>query len=242
MFSLLAKKVGAIAAVGDTPGTRIVVPSDLPLLQAQSGADLAKFGGFARTPGSPAPESLSPAEFLSSALNERKEALPVTKAIAQALPEKESVQWAVVSANSVSPKLSVADRSALERAEQYLKTPSPATQRAAAAAAANTDFQGPGAWAAQAASLVGSAPTVTPGRSPLADCVAGAVALAAGLSTKKSPVPPALIATIPGASSPAAPTSVAAAPANPSGSDMARLAEALKPFIESGLKIASRRI
>ena len=71
--------------------------------------------------------------------------------LAHGMPERESVGWACKSSAKVADKLEPVDKSALHAAQEWVKNPTPATQSAAAAAAAKTNFQGPGAWAAQGA-------------------------------------------------------------------------------------------
>jgi len=119
--------------------------------------------------------------------------------LAHGLPARESVGWACKSSAKVSDKLAPSDKTALQSAQAWVKNPTPANQAAAAAAAAKTNFQGPGAWAAQGAawSKAPGAPArpgapAVPG-APAAPnltghAVAGSVMLAAALSVPKAPV------------------------------------------------------
>lgn len=164
------------------------------------------------------------------------------------MPENHAVRWAVDSSKTVSDKMSEPDRAALASAEKYLKEPSPSTQSAAAAAAAKTDFQGPGAWSAKAASLVGMTPAngpTVPAKAPpapnlVAECVAGAVILAAVLTMGKSkqPAPPAAAAQPAEPNVP--PTAVTGAASPATLAETQELNKALKPLIEHGLQLATK--
>ncbi len=101
--------------------------------------------------------------------------------LAHGLPPRESVGWACKSSAKVADKLHPTDETALVAAQTWVKNPTPANQAAAGAAAAKTNFQGPGAWAAQ-----GAAWAKTPGAPPspaapnlTGHAVAGSVMLAA---------------------------------------------------------------
>ncbi|MEO6789277.1 MAG: hypothetical protein ABI318_24395, partial [Chthoniobacteraceae bacterium] len=126
------------------------VPAELPKIFAKTAAELCK----ECKPEPPAVELLSPqqtpAQFLA-VLQERNMGSDMVKVLAQGLPDREGVAWAVQSALKVADKLPVADAQALQAAQAWAKDPSPERQAAAAAAAKRTDYQGPGAWAAQAA-------------------------------------------------------------------------------------------
>lgn len=76
---------------------------------------------------------------------------PSIDALAQQLGPRKGVLWAVESSKVVSSKTHPADQSATGAAEAWVKNPNPSTQAGATSAAKKTDFQGPGAWAAQAA-------------------------------------------------------------------------------------------
>ncbi|HEY2588580.1 MAG TPA: hypothetical protein VGI81_22755 [Tepidisphaeraceae bacterium] len=75
---------------------------------------------------------------------------PTIESLATKMPDRKGVLWAVESCKLVKSKMSPLDQQASAAAEQWVKQPTPANQAAAAAAAKKTDYQGPGAWAAQA--------------------------------------------------------------------------------------------
>jgi len=178
--------------------------------------------------------------------------------LAHGMPERESVGWACKSSAKVSDKLEPADKSALGAAQEWVKNPTPATQSAAAAAAAKTNFQGPGAWAAQ-----GAAWAKTPGASAAAvapnltgHAVAGSVMLAAAKSAGKMPAvqapalqKPALpkaptlqmpaVPKVPTVQAPqvAVPKPPAVSP--PSLPERVQMAKIHQPFIDLGHRIAS---
>jgi hypothetical protein len=77
---------------------------------------------------------------------------PTIQSLAQQLGPRKGVLWATESSKLVGTKTQPADQAAAQAAEAWVKNPNPSTQAMAAAAAKKTDFQGPGAWAAQAAS------------------------------------------------------------------------------------------
>src|SRR5580658_6428878 len=110
--------------------------------------------------------------------------------LAQGMPEKESVGWACKSSAKVGDKLEPADKSALSAAQAWVKNPTPANKMAAAAAAAKTNFQGPGAWAAQGAAWAKTpgAPAAPTAPNLTGHAVAGSVMLAAALTVPKAPV------------------------------------------------------
>jgi hypothetical protein len=250
LFSNKPKPAGAIPPPKNAPV--FDVPDELPKLQAHTGAELAQAGGFPSPAGATDPANQSAAEFLRRALNERQEVLPVTKALAHHLPATEAVQWAVDSCRAVSDKLTPTDLAATGAAEAFLANPSDQTREAAAAAAARTDFQGPGAWAAKAASLAES-PVVAALRAsmgddaavplavknPTAECVAGAVALAAGLAAGAvAATPPAASLATAGLPSAAAAATPTTSP-SPDPAERLQAAKAFQPFITRGLQIAA---
>src|SRR5687767_8343236 len=107
MFNPLTNKLkppgGLTEPAADLP--RFEVPMELSKLQARTGADLAQVGGFAVPADAADPATQSPAAFLSTALNERQEVRPVTKALAHQLPATDGVRWAVDSCLAVKDKL-----------------------------------------------------------------------------------------------------------------------------------------
>jgi hypothetical protein len=166
------------------------------------------------------------------------------------MPPRESVGWACQSSAKVADKLEPADKNALAAAQNWVKNPTPATQSAAAAAAAKTNYQGPGAWAAQ-----GAAWSPTPGAPPpppglAGHAVAGSVMLAAvqakAPAAPKAPAMPALQA--PKIAAPTAPTLQApavpqvAAPPPPTLPQRVAMAGMHQPFIDLGQGIASGQI
>ncbi len=177
--------------------------------------------------------------------------------LAHGMPENESVGWACKSSAKVADKLEPADKSALQAAQGWVKNPTPATQKAAAAAAAKTNFQGPGAWAAQGAAWAKTpgAPAVPAAPNLTGHAVAGSVMLAAAKSAGKLPViqAPALhMPTLPKAPTlqapklalPKAPTLAAPQiavpkPLPPPLPERIEMAKVHQPFIEQGHRIAS---
>lgn len=159
------------------------VPETLPKIPARTAAAICK----ECKPGSAAlalltPEQ-TPAQFLSL-LQERQMAEAMVKVLAQGLPDREGVAWAVQCVLKVAEKLPPADLNALKAAQAWVKEPTLQRQKAAAIAAERTDFQGPGAWAAQAAAYAqggGLRPASPAGPIPprlTPHAVGGAVALA----------------------------------------------------------------
>jgi hypothetical protein len=110
----------------------------------------------------------------------KQEQLPAdaVKSMAHGLPERDSVKRAVASAEKVSNPAHETDLEAIQAAKAWTQNPTPEAQKAAAAAAGKTDFQTPGAWAAQAAAWAGSGRGLTP------HAITGAVLLAAAQGGK----------------------------------------------------------
>jgi len=245
MLDFVAKKVGAAMGLNAPPPPRYSIPEALPGLKASSGADLAKVGGFSPKAGAKPPEQMSPAAYMRTALNEQGDAIPATRALAHNLPPDKGVLWAVDSCKSVDGQMTQSDLSAMNAAEAYLANPTARNRLAAGQAAAGTDFQGPGAFAAQAAALSGPKMPVpsSPGalaaaENPAAECVAGAVMIAAalkgGLLKPGSIAAPAASAAAPIPSAPVVATAVVVpSQASP------EMAHALKPFIDRGLQLAA---
>ena len=125
------------------------VPQELPKVSAKTAAELChecKPDAAAMLLLSP---QQTPAQFLA-VLQERHLGADMVKVLAQGLPDREGVAWAVQCAMKVADKLPAADVLAMQAAQAWVKNPTPERQAAAAAAAERTDHQGPGAWAAQA--------------------------------------------------------------------------------------------
>lgn len=108
------------------------------------------------------------------------------KGLSHGMSERDSVWYATQSSRRVEPMMSPADKTAMKAAEDWAKDPSPANQTRAAAAAAATDYSGPGAWAAQGAAWSKETPggivAGTPGLTPHA--TSGSVQLASAMEAK----------------------------------------------------------
>lgn len=162
------------------------VPQELPRVSAKTAAEICK----ECKPDAGALQLLTPrqtpAQFLAI-LQERHMGADMVKVLAQGMPDREGVAWAVQCVLKVADKLPVADAQALQAAQAWVKDPTPERQRAAAAAAKRTDHQGPGAWAAQAAAWAqtGSASPASPEGVEMKrltpHAVSGAVALASSV-------------------------------------------------------------
>jgi hypothetical protein len=178
--------------------------------------------------------------------------------LAHGMPERDSVGWACKSSAKVSSKLAPADKSALGAAQTWVKNPTPANQSAAAAAAAKTNYQGPGAWAAQGAAWAKppGAPAAPGAPSLAGHAVAGSVMLAAALSVSSIPTAPAMPTAPTAPAMPTAPTAptlptypTAPELQDPSVSspddapsplpDQSAAAPIHQPFIDQGQAIAS---
>ncbi len=127
-----------------------LVPAQLPKISARTAAELCQ----ECKPEPVAMELLkpqqTPAQFLTL-LQERHLSADMTKVLAQGLPDREGVAWAVLCVQRVADKLPAADVQALRVAQAWVKNPTSDLQKAATQALELTDRQGPGAWAAQAA-------------------------------------------------------------------------------------------
>jgi hypothetical protein len=193
----------------------------------------------------------TPAQY-TAALQKGKFSQDHIHFLAHGMPQRESVGWACKSSAKVADKLEPADKSALDAAHNWVKNPTPANQAAAAAAAAKTNYQGPGAWAAQ-----GAAWAKTPGAPSHAaphltgHAVAGSVMLAAAKMSGKMPAVPAApkapTLAAPKLAAPTLPTLKAptlAAPAAPAMplAQRVEVAKIHQPFIELGQGIASGHI
>jgi hypothetical protein len=182
--------------------------------------------------------------------------------LAHGMPERESVGWACQSSAKVADKLEPADKTALQAAHQWVKNPTPANKATAAAAAAKTNFQGPGAWAAQGAAWSKSPPAPGAPATPqppglTGHAVSGSVMLAAAKASGKLPAAPTIpsapkaptLPTLPKApalpgipKAPAFKAPVPPAPPKIQPPSLAQRAETAKihqPFIDLGKEIAS---
>lgn len=199
----------------------------------------------------------TPAQYLG-VLEQNHQSTDAINLLAHGMPERDATWWACQSARKVDNKLLPADKKALDAAEKWAKDPSPANQAKAAAAAAKTDYQGPGAWAAQAAAsakpavaapaapalaaAVPGAPAIAapavPAVTPKA--VAGSVQLSSALAAGKPlPKPPTMeppkAPTLEMPKLPAAPPP----PPPPTPAEQVATAKAHQPFIDLGKDVAS---
>lgn len=167
-------------------------------------------------------------------------------AMAREMPERKSVWWACQSCRKVESKMQPHDVASMEAAENWVKTPNPATEEKLSAALQKQDFQGPGAWAAQAASwsaksadVAGAASASGGGEALAAKAVAGAVKMAAAMAADKF-TPPAFKAQTPefNADLPSVdfPQTNGEVPVPSTPQENATM---LKPFIELGHEIES---
>jgi hypothetical protein len=225
------------------------VPTQLPRIAAPRAALIAQTSN-----PSPAAQQIlaanpqqTPAQYLST-LQERQMGEEMVKTVAHGMPDREGVWWASHCAGEVSDKLAPADVEAMQAAQAWAKNPTPATQAAAAAAAAKTDFQGPGAWAAQGAAWAQpTVPAATPAGTATAPrlaphAVAGSVLLSAAMAaTPQAAVPKVQTPALQAPAATQAPTSAAAQPAAPalSPAQQAQTFRAQHPFIALGLDVAS---
>jgi hypothetical protein len=233
---------------------------ELPKIQAKDGPELAskfKADPSARALAKP---GQTPGQYVH-ALEQNQRPLDAVNALSHGMPERDSVWWACQSSNKVADKLNPAELHATKAAEAWVKDPTPENKAAAAAAAAKTDYRGPGGWAAQAAAwstpaaggaaapaalatpavaapaLAAPAVVAAPALTPAA--VSGSVLLASGLTNQ----PPMPAPQKPNLEAPqlAAPTIKAPAMAQPEvpAVDQSKLSGPLKPFLDLGKDVAS---
>lgn len=261
MLSFLAKKFGSSVGVTPPPAPTFAVPNALPKLSAKNGAELMKLGGFDKVAGAPDPATQSTAQFLKSALNERQDVVPATKALANGLPEKERLKWAIDSCEKVKDQLPEPEQRALIAAGDYFADPSPVNQELARRAAEQSGFKGPAGFTAKAASLSSLTPAkplppvakaelakeVAP-KAPdvVGTLVAGAVMLAATMQLAKAAKPePEKAAAAPSPAPEVKEIAKAAIPAPPApkpapgSKEAVQAAQAFKPFLEKGLALAA---
>lgn len=214
------------------------VPQQLPKIKAPTAAQIAQTAN----PGPAAQKVLAanpqqtPSQYLN-ALQDKQLGDEMAKTMAHGMPDREGVMWASQSAEKVSGSLPPEDVQALKAAQAWVKEPSPANQAAAAAAAAKTNFQGPGAWAAQGAAwsqpaTPAATPTAMPRLTP--DAVVGAVLLSAAIKANPAVALPKVSAPVP-----ATPQPVNPAPAVVPPEVQTQMFREQQPFIASGLDIAS---
>lgn len=221
------------------------VPAHLPKITAPTAAQICQV-----SEPKPAAQALltphqTPAQYLG-ALQEKHMGDEMVKTMAHGMPDREGVWWAAKSAEKVSGKLPPADVQAMQAAQTWVKNPTEANQAAAAAAAAKTDYRGPGALAAQGAAwakpavpnAVQAGAAATPRLTPHA--VAGAVLLSSAIQANPAVAAPA--AAIPAAVSPppqAAPTAVQTSPPTVPPEVQAHMFKQQQPFIAMGMDVAS---
>lgn len=220
----------------------------LPKLTTPSAAELAsKF-----KPQPAAQALLKPGQSASEyvhALEGGNQSSDAVKALAHGLPERESTWYACQSSQRVAGSLPPADREALSAAEAWVKNPSAATQAQAAAAAAKTNFQGPGAWSAQAAAWAQTTPGAVPSpaiptmpqASLTPNAATGAVLLAAALEAKAPmpPVPPKIDLSAPALPAVQLPQAPMVAVPELTPPQLAQTAKIHQPYIDLGKDIAS---
>jgi hypothetical protein len=231
------------------------VPAELPKITAPTAAEVCE-----RYKPQPEAQKLlapgdTPSQYLTK-LQENKMGGESVNFLANGMPDREGVLWASQSAQQVSDKVPPADADAAKTAEVWAQNPTPANQAAAAEAAKKTDFQGPGAWAAQGAAWaqpeVPAAPDAAqagamPEQRLTPHAVSGSVLLsAAKAGDVKPPVPempqaPAMEAPAFEAPKFEAPKFEAPPMSAPpmSAEEMSKAYEFQQPFIARGLDIAS---
>jgi len=226
------------------------IPTELPSVPYSKAAHIA----LSSEPGPAAIKLLTPQQTPSqylAALQERQMGDEMVKFMAHGLPDKQGVLWAVRSAEMVADKVSVEDAQAMQAAKSWVENPNAKSQAAAASAAARTNLQGPGAWAAQAATWAqlatpgalpasgGAFPRLTPHAVSAAVLLASAIAAgpkpAASKRTEPAPSPPDLPVQ-PVAGRPAAPLPVIPPKVQ------TQMFKAQQPFIALGLDLASGKV
>jgi len=203
-----------------------------------------------------------PESFLE-ALDKAKLASDSVIFLAHGMPEQQAVWWACKSGDKVQDKMAPPDIQAKKAAEAWVRNPTPQNQKAAAETAQKTDFQGPGAWTAQAVAWskefsapvdaelpaeVMNAHKFMAQQQKTGDAVAGAVKLCAALD-KGSLVPkPAAPAVAPAPKLPDVKVPALSyeppplKPPEPDEKELAQIFDALKPFIDLGRDIANGNV
>jgi hypothetical protein len=233
------------------------VPPQLPKITAPTAAQIAQTSH-------PSPEAQAilqanpqqtPAQYLGT-LQEKQMGGEMVKTLAHGMPDREGVHWAAQSAGKVSDKLPPSDAEAMKAAQAWAKNPTPENKAAAAAAAAKTNYRGPGALAAQGAAWAQPATQASSGATANADAsaaprmtphaVAGAVLLSAAIKANPAVAVPTLQAPTVAPPTLAMPAVQApqlnVPPAPPPTVPPAVQAQTFKdqhPFIAMGLDIAS---
>lgn len=255
LFSNLFKS-SASAPPAPKPTQYPPVPAHLPKISAPTATQLAQ-----QSQPSPAAQGLltpqqTPAQHLQ-ALQDHHLGGDMVKTLAHGMPDREGVHWATQSAGKVSDKLPADDLHALKAAQTWVKSPTDANKAAAGAAAAKTNYSGPGAWAAQgaawsqpaspAAAAPGAAapPRMTPHAVSASVLMSSSIKANPALAAPKPQVPavkaPALQA--PALQAPAMQAPKLAAPQAPAPTVppavQAHTFAQQHPFIKDGLDIAS---
>ena len=208
-----------VAVAAPTPP----VPAQLPGIAAATAAQICQ-----QYQPQPAARELltpqqTPAQYLN-ALQAQQFGDDMIRVLAYGLSDRDGVRWAAQSAQKVSASLQPAEVQALQTAQSYARNPTAENQAAAAAAAAKTDHQGPGAWAAQGAawaqpptSAAGLPAAATPTAQRLTpQAVVGAVMLSAAITANPALAAPRAPA-IPG--QPPSPFQPPAVPQPPAGAN-----------------------
>jgi hypothetical protein len=228
------------------------IPAELPKIAAPKAVQIAEAA-------SPSPEAQAlltpqqtPSQYLN-ALQEKHMGGEMVKTMAHGLPDREGVHWAASSAAKVSDKLPPDDLNAMKAAQAWVKSPTPSNQAAASAAAAATNFKGPGAFAAQGAAwaqppasggalpAAAAAPRLTP------HAVNSAVMMSSSIQANPAlAAPTAQLPTLAAPAAPAAPILVApklasVPPPTPTipPDVQAQTFQQQHPFIKLGVDIAS---
>lgn len=232
------------------------VPAQLPKISAPTAAQIAQHSQL-----SPAAQALltpqqTPAQHLQ-ALQDYHLGNDMVKTLAHGMPDRDGVHWATQSAEKVSDKLPAEDVHAMKAAQAWVKSPTPANKAAAGAAAAKTNFSGPGAWAAQgaawsqpsapadsgAASGAAALPRMTPHAVTASVLMSSSIHANPALAAPKAQVPSlkAPTAALPSLKAPqVAPPQAPQAPApTVPPAVQAHAFQQQHPFIAMGLSIAS---
>ena len=233
------------------------IPDKLPKITSPTAAQIAQSSS-----PSPAAQQIlnanpqqTPSQYLN-ALQEKQMGGEMVKTMAHGMPDREGVHWAAQSANQVSDKLPPSEVHAMQAAQTWSKNPTAENQAAAAAAAAKTDYRGPGGLAAQgaawarpatsasssagASASAAAAPRMTP------HAVTGAVLLSAAIKANPALAAPAVklptvqapTLAVPSLQAPELSVPQAPAPTVPPHIEAQTFKEQ-HPFIAMGLDIAS---
>ncbi len=250
MFTKFLKAQPSAPAAKPQPITATPVPPNLPKISTPTAAELAG-------QSNPSPEARAliepgqtPAQHLA-AMQKEQMGDDMIKTIAHGLPDREGVHWAAQSAEKVADKLPAEDVQATKAAQTWVKSPSAQNKAAAGAAAARTNYRGPGALAAQGAawSQPGGATAGGPRMTPHA--VSSSVQLSSAIQANPklaTPTTSAPAVTPPVAKEPSRPSLSAPPPQQLPATQtpptvppaiQAQKFQQQQPFIQMGLDIAS---